>query len=121
MKLIAPGVHRFLDFIAVLVFLIAGFAIGIGIGLPTAICWTLAVVHLLVTLATRFPGRERGPISFVAHGIVELLVSILLVASPWLFGFGPGSPARRFFVAAGAVLFLVWLLTDYAGRGVQRV
>jgi len=121
MKLIAPGIHRILDFVAVVVFAIAGFAIGIGIGLPTVLCWTLAVVHLLITLSTRFRGRERGPISFVAHGIVELLVSILLVASPWIFGFGPGSPARRFFVPAGAALFLVWLLTDYAGRGIQRV
>ena len=122
MKLIAPGVHRLLDFAAVVVFAVAPFAIGRGdFGLPAVICWVLAIVHLLVTLATRFPGRPGGAIAFVAHGILELAVAIFLVASSWIFGFGPGSPARYFFVTAGAVLFLVWLLTDYAGRGIERV
>jgi len=99
MKLIAPGPHRFLDFVAVVVFALAPFGIGLG-GVPNAICWILAVV---------------------AHGVLELVVSVFLAASPWMFGFAPGSPARRFFVPAGIALFLVWLLTDYAGRGVERV
>ncbi|HET9794978.1 MAG TPA: hypothetical protein VFS34_10985 [Thermoanaerobaculia bacterium] len=120
MKLIAPGPHRLIDFVAVVVFALAPFAIGLG-GLPAAICWILAVVHLLVTLATRFPGRTGGGIAFVAHGVLELVVSVFLAASSWIFGFAPGSPARRFFVTAGVALFLVWLLTDYAGRGVERV
>lgn len=121
MKLIAPGVHRILDFVAVVVLLFAPFGIGTGIGLPAALCWTLAVVFLLLALATPFPGKERGAVSLVAHGFIELLIAILMVASPWIFGFGPGSPARHFFVAAGAVVFVVWLLSDYARRGVQRI
>ena len=120
MKLIAAGPHRLLDFAAVVIFALAPFAVGLG-GLPAAICWTLAVIHLIVTLATRFPGRPGGALAFVAHGVLELVVSILLAASPWLFGFAPGSPARYFFVTAGVALFLVWLLTDYAGRGIEKV
>jgi len=120
MKLIAPGIHRFIDFVAVLVFALAPFGVGLG-GTPAAICWILAAVHLVVTLATRFPPGARGAVSLVAHGVLELVVAIFLLASPWIFGFAPGSPARRFFVAAGAALFLVWILTDYAGRGVSRV
>lgn len=122
MKLIAPGVHRLIDFVAVIVFAIAPLVMGLGgLGLPAALCWALALLHLIVTLATRFPGRTGGALAFVAHGVIELAVSIFLVASSWLFGFAPGSPARYFFVTAGAVLFLVWILTDYVGRGVQRV
>lgn len=120
MKLIGPGTHRLLDFVAILVFALAPFAVGLG-GLPAAICWLLALVHLVVTLATGFPGRARGLVPFVAHGVLELVVAVFLAASPWLFGFAPGSPARMFFVSAGVALFLVWLLTDYAGRGVERV
>ena len=120
MKLIGPGPHRLLDFTAVVVFALAPFAAGLG-GLPAAICWGLALVHILVTLATRFPGRAGGSIGFVAHGVLELVVAIFLAASPWLFGYAPGSPARMFFVSAGIALFLVWLLTDYSGRGVERV
>src|ERR1700746_3159170 len=89
MKLIAPGPHRFLDFVAVVVFALAPFAVGLG-GLPAAICWTLAVLHLVVPVATRFPGRTGGAVPFVAHGVLELVVAIFLAASPWLFGFAPG-------------------------------
>jgi len=120
MKLINSGAHRVLDFVAVIVFAVAPFAFGLG-GIPAAICWGLALVHLLVTLATRFPARASGAIAFVAHGVLELVVSIFLVASSWIFGFAPGSPARYFFVTAGAALFLVWLLTDYTGGGVERI
>jgi hypothetical protein len=119
MKLIAPGPHRILDFAAVVVFAVAPLAFGLG-GLPAAICWALAILHLVVTLATRYPGR-RGAIGFVPHGVLELVVSIFLIASSWIFGFAPGSPARYFFVTAGAALFLVWLLTDYTGSGTARV
>ena len=122
MKLIAPGFHRTLDFAAVVVFAVAPLVMGLGgLGLPAVLCWAIALVHLIVTLLTRFPGRTAGTIALVAHGVIELAVSVFLIASSWLFGFAPGSPARYFFVTAGAVLFLVWILTDYAGRGVQRV
>ncbi len=120
MKLIAPGPHRLLDFVAVVVFALAPFAVGLG-GLPAAISWAVAIVFLLILLSTRYPGRSRGGLVFAAHGVIELVVAIFLAASPWLFGFAPGSPARMFFVPAGIALFLFWLLTDYAGRGVQPV
>jgi hypothetical protein len=120
MKLITPGVHRLLDFGAVIVFLVAPFVIGLG-GSPAIICWVLALLHLIVTLSTRFPGRSGGAIEFLAHGVLELAVSVFLAAASWIFGYAPGSPARYFFITAGAALFLVWLLTDYSGRGVDRV
>jgi len=119
MKLITPTLHRLLDFVAVIVFLVAPLLIGLG-GSPAVICWVLALLHLIVTISTRFPGRSSGPIAFVAHGVLELAVSVFLVAASWIFGYAPGSPARYFFITAGAALFLVWLLTDYSGRGVDR-
>jgi hypothetical protein len=34
---------------------------------------------------------------------------------PYIAGFGPGSPAKRFFVTMAAVIFVIWLLSDYRG------
>ena len=120
MKLIGPGLHRLIDFVALVVFALAPFVVGLG-GLPAALSWAVALLFLLLAFSTRFPPNARGAVAFVAHGVVELVVAIFLAASPWLFGFAPGSPARMFFVSAGVALFLVWLLTDYAGRGIERV
>jgi hypothetical protein len=113
-RVLSPKIHMLLDFATVVVFLLAPLAVGLG-GLPAAICYLLAIIHLLMTLATRFPGSASKPISLVLHGMVELAVAILLVALPYIAGFGPGSPAKRFFVTMAAVIFVIWLLTDYRG------
>jgi hypothetical protein len=53
-------------------------------------------------------------IPFPVHGVVELVIGVVLVlAMPRLLGAGLGSPARTFFVGAGAVILVLWVLTRY--------
>ena len=66
-----------------------------------------------MTLMTRFPAGIYKAIPLMVHGFVELAVAIFLVLLPYIAGFGPGSPAKRFYVTMTAVIFVVWLLTDY--------
>jgi hypothetical protein len=113
-RILGPKLHRTLDFVLVVVLLIAPLLVGLG-GLPLAICVALAVLHLLITLATQFPPGAAKPISLTLHGLIELAVAIVLVATPYVAGFGPGSPAKRFFVTMAAVIFVIWLLSDYRG------
>jgi hypothetical protein len=56
-------------------------------------------------------------IPFVAHGIIELLVGVFLVILPSIAGYAPGSPARRFYTIIGAVILVIWVLTDYRQAG----
>jgi hypothetical protein len=111
MKLFNARVHRILDFVTVVILVLTPIVAGLG-GLIALVLFLLAAVHLILTLATRFPGGG-GVVSFWIHGVIELVVSIALVGAPFFFGFGPGSPARRAYVFLGALIFLVWLLTDY--------
>jgi len=79
-----------------------------------AIAWGLAVVHLLMTLFTRFPLGLVKVIPFPIHGVVELVVGVVLVfAMPRLLGASLGPPARTFFIGAGAAILAVWALTRY--------
>ncbi len=112
MKLINAGVHRLLDFATVVILVLTPLVAHLG-GLVAIALIFLAVVHLVLTLVTRFSPGASGVVSFWVHGIIELLVAVALVATPFLFGFGPGSPAKRAYVFLGALIFLVWLLTDY--------
>jgi hypothetical protein len=112
MKLISAGVHRVLDFATVVILVLTPLVAHLG-GLVAIALIVLAVVHLLLTLVTRFSPGGSGTVSFWVHGIIELVVAVALVAAPFLFGFGPGSPARRGYVFLGALIFLVWLLTQY--------
>ncbi|WP_043538607.1 SPW repeat domain-containing protein [Salinarimonas rosea] len=47
------------------------------------------------------------------HAIVDYLVGVLLIASPWLFGFAIGGVAQWLPVILGAGVILYSLFTDY--------
>jgi len=114
MRILSPRVHGVIDLVTVLVLLLAPLLIGLG-GSPAAIAYSLAAIHLLMTLITRFPMGIWKKIPFVFHGIVELVVGIALLLLPSFAGYGPGSPAKRFYLAMGAVILVVWALTAYRG------
>jgi hypothetical protein len=112
MRILDARIHGVLDFVTVLLFLLGPLLFGLG-GSPAAIAYTLAIVHLLMTLLTRFPMGRWKVIPFPVHGIVELIVGVALLILPSYAGYFPGSPARRFYLAMGALILIVWALTAY--------
>lgn len=52
-------------------------------------------------------------ISTKAHGILDYLMGIVLIASPWIFGFAAGSYETWIPVAVGAAVILMALVTNY--------
>lgn len=114
MRILSARVHGVLDLVTVGLLLLGPLIVGLG-GSPAAIAYTLAAVHLLMTLFTRFPMGVWKRIPFFVHGIVELVVGIALLLLPTFAGYGPGSPAKRFYLAMGAVILVVWALTAYRG------
>jgi hypothetical protein len=116
MKLFSPSVHRILDFATIVILVLTPIVAGLG-GLIALVLFLLAAVHLILTLATRFSAGSGGVVSLWAHGVIEIVVAVALVAAPYLFGFGIASPAKRAYVFLGAWIFLVWLLTDYRVGG----
>jgi len=112
MKIISPGAHGALDYVTVVAFALAPTVVGLS-GLPATICYVLAAVHLVLTLATAFGAGVVKVVPLHVHGGIELVVSLVLVVLPWILGFAGVVRARWFFVGAGVVIFLVWLLTAY--------
>jgi hypothetical protein len=115
MRILDARIHGMLDLITVLAFLLGPLLFGLG-GSPAAIAYTLAIVHLAMTLLTRFPMGRWKVIPFPFHGIVELIVGVALLILPSYAGYAPGSPARRFYLAMGAVILVVWALTAYGAE-----
>jgi hypothetical protein len=111
MKL-TPTQHAWLDYATVIIFAVAPSLLGLS-GIAAMLSYTLAGVHLLVTLLTAFPGGVWPVIPFRLHGFIEMAVGPTLLAAPWLLGFTGN--ARMFYSAMGVVILLVWLITDYAG------
>ncbi|MGH7489649.1 MAG: hypothetical protein ACRD16_10730 [Thermoanaerobaculia bacterium] len=112
MKIISARVHGVLDYAVVGLFLIApkGFHLS---GVPSTMAYVLAAVHLGLTLLTKFPGGLLKLVPLSIHGGIEFIVSLGLMASPWILSFSADSNAQLFYISTGALVFIVWLFTDY--------
>lgn len=108
---LSPASHGLVDYVSVVAFALAPTLFQFG-GLPAFVAYGLALVHLLLTLATRFPMGLFDGVPLRAHGVVELVVSVVLIVLPWVAGFVQ-SGAQWFFPAMGILIFSVWLLSDY--------
>jgi SPW repeat len=115
MKLISSRLHGILDYLTVIAFALAPTVLGLT-GTAAWLAYTLAVAHLLVTLATDFDLGVAHLLPAAWHGRIELAVGLLLLVAPWLLGFSDDATARTFFIAAGVVILIVWALTAYRGR-----
>lgn len=112
MKVISPRIHGYLDFLTVFIFLLAPTLLGLG-QLSAILAYSLAVVHLLVTLASDFPFGVVKLIPFTVHGWIERMVGPLLIAIPFILDFSDEEVARNFYIAMGIIIVLVGILTDY--------
>jgi hypothetical protein len=112
MPIIGPALHRVLDFVTVLAFMVAPSILGLS-GFPATLAYTLAGVHLGMTLLTQFSPHDHRLVPLSLHGVVEALVGVTLLLLPWVLHWS-GTP-RIFFIAAGAVILVVWGLSRYAG------
>ena len=52
-------------------------------------------------------------ISTKVHGMLDYIMGLIIIASPWLFGFADGTAAQWVPVAIGIVLLLSSLMTNY--------
>lgn len=115
MKVISPRMHGYLDFLTVILFLLAPTLFGLN-QIPALLAYSLAAIHLLVTLASDFPFGIVKIIPFPVHGWIERVVGPALIAVPFILGFATDEIARNFYIGAGVVIIIVGILTDYQGK-----
>jgi hypothetical protein len=59
-------------------------------------------------------------ISTKAHGTMDYISGLLIIVSPWLFGFNDGSATQWTVVIIGVILMLSSILTNYE-TGIMKV
>lgn len=110
MRILSPEQHRVLDFVTVVIFAVAPFALGLA-GLAAIVAYVLAVVHLALTLLTHFPAGAPRPVPLDAHGMIEGVVGVALIVLPFVVGWV--GAARIFYLVMGVVILAVWALSRY--------
>jgi hypothetical protein len=78
--------HAVLDYLTVGLFAVAPTVLNLQ-GPPALLSYALAIIHLLLTLTTAFPGGVLRWVPLSWHGWIELAVAPALVVAPWLLGF----------------------------------
>lgn len=111
--LIAPTLHRILDFTTVAVFAAAPTLLHLT-GVAALLSYVLALVHLTLTALTHFPAGPERVVPFAWHRRIELVVGLALgllsLFARW------GGAARVFYLAAGIVILAVSSLTSPGAR-----
>ncbi|PTN13211.1 hypothetical protein [Nitrosomonas aestuarii] len=119
MKVISPHMHGYLDFLTVVIFLLAPTLLGLS-QVPAILAYGLAAVHLTVTLASDSPFGVTKLIPFTIHGWIERLVGPLLIALPFIFGFANEEVATNFYIVMAVVVIVVGMLTNYQEEARHR-
>lgn len=118
-KPISATVHSVIDYVIILVFLLAPSVIGLT-GVFAFGSYGLAAAHLLLTVTTQSAAELFPVLSFRIHGLIELVVAFGLVVSPWLFNFAAQSTPRNFFLVSGLLLIVIGFFTQYQSQDASQ-
>lgn len=114
MKVFSPRTHGYLDFLTVAIFFLAPTFLGLS-DIAAYLSYSLAVIHLIVTLVSDFPSGIAKVIPFYIHGWIERIVGPVLIMVPFVLDFDTDVVARNFYVVMGGIIIVVGALTDYRG------
>jgi hypothetical protein len=82
--------------------------------------YVLGGVHLLLTSATKFELGIFRLISLNIHGLIELLVSLILLGAAFCLGSLEGDLPKKFYLSFGTAVLITWIFTDYHSYGQEN-
>ena len=112
MRFLSPRVHGYFDYFYVVAFLAGPSVFGFS-GLPATLCYIFAVPSLVLPIITAFPLGFFKIVPLKFHIVAEPIQSTGLALLPWILGFSSNHAARNFYVADGALIFIVAWISEY--------
>lgn len=112
MKKLSPVLHGILDYFTVLFLLFSPSLFNMQTT-GSLFTYVLAIVHLLLTALTDFPAGFFKIVPLKIHGLIEIIVSVVLVVVAIWFRLSGDDVSFYFYLTFACVLFAVWLLSDY--------
>jgi hypothetical protein len=110
---IPPLVHGLMDYGIAALLIASSFLFGFTADAATAAAIVAGVAVLIIAACTAWTAGLIKSIPVPAHAMLDYLLSILLIAAPFLFGFSGDGNATAFFIVAGAVDLLLTIATRF--------
>jgi len=106
-------VHGLLDYVAGVLLVAAPFVFAFDSDTATGVSIATGVVVLIVSASTAMSTGLIKSIPVQAHVILDYVVAILLIASPFVFAFDDDGSATAFFLVLGVVHLLLTIATRF--------
>lgn len=113
MKLLSEKLHGVLDYATVLFLALSPSVFNMQAN-ATLFTYSLAFVHLVLTIFTNFEMGIFRVVPFYIHGIIEISVSVLLVVVSFMFFMYHDNTSFYFYLIFAVALFIVWCMSNYA-------
>jgi len=117
--------HGILEYALGVLFIAAPFVFNFDSGAATGMSVAVGVLILILAAVSEGPVSLVNQLPVLLHVAVIYLLSIFLIAAPFLLGFADEVPPRNFFIISGVLLLLVTIGTRFrrsepaAGTGKQ--
>lgn len=113
MKKLSSKFHGFVDYTTILFLCVSPLIFHFKS--PAEIfTYSLALVHLLLTVCTDFEMGIFKLIPLKVHGTIELVVSIALIPIANLFQVANDMTSFYYYVIFAGILFIVWWTSSYS-------
>ena len=113
-------VHGLLEYVAGALLIAAPFLFTFDSDTATAVSLVAGVAVLIIAASTAMSTGLIKSIPVPAHVILDYALAILLIASPFLFGFDDDGTATAFFIVLGVVHLLLTIATRFLGADAVR-
>lgn len=113
-------VHGLFEYLAAALLIAAPFLLTFDDDTATAVSIVAGVLVLVVTASTALPTGLIKSIPVQAHVIIDYLLALVLIGSPFLFAFTGDGTATAFFIVLGVVHLLMTIATRFVSEDRPR-
>ena len=106
-------VHGIVEYAAAILFIAAPFLFDFTEDSATALSLVVGVLVLIIAASTHWRTGLIDSIPVQAHVMLDYVLAIFLIASPFLLGFSDDGTAAAFFIAVGVFHLLLTIATRF--------
>jgi hypothetical protein len=106
-------VHGVVEYLVAILFIAAPFLFDFEEDAPVAVSLVVGVAMLIIAACTHWQTGLIDTISVHAHVMLDYLIAIFLIASPFIFGFDDDGTAVAFFIVVGVLYLLLTIATRF--------
>ena len=106
-------VHGIVEYAAAILFIAAPFLFDFTEDAATALSLVVGVLILIIAASTHWRTGLIQSIPVQAHVMLDYILAIFLIASPFLLGFTDDGTAAAFFIVLGVIHLLLTIATRF--------